>query len=157
MEVIMDPIRDAQAAVAAFAAHVAPWCHAARFVVIDSDGKTIASLMIPYGQAAARSPAPQAAVPAAAGWDFSKGIPRFDGGQVPIGGRPGEVLKVLAEADGPVKLEVIRKTIWGDYPIGDGTVRFAIAELRRKLAEAFPTWEGDAVGTSTHGYTLLLR
>lgn len=160
-----DPLHDFQRAARRLAGHIAPgvsprWCQ-----IMDDDQHTIATVRIASCVACSDGPA-VAGGPAAAtaslepdlrpGWDFTRAVPRFDGDEVKLAGRPLDVLKLLHAADGPLKVDALRK-IWDGYDVGESTIRYAIAELRKKLAEQFTSWEGEFVANGPHGYTLEFR
>ena len=88
------------------------------------------------------------------GWDFSTSVPRFDGTLVPIHGRQGDLLRVLALADGPLTIDGLRKA-WGTYPAEETTVRWTIGKLRESLAAHFKLEETIASGPA--GYSLLMK
>lgn len=91
------------------------------------------------------------------GWDFSRRVPRYDGVEYPeIAGRPLAVLRVLAEANGPVNVDELRKA-WDGYAADESTIRGAVAALRKKLVKLFPDFEGDPIISTGAGYGLEIR
>lgn len=155
-----DPLHELQRAARRAAQHVANgvsprWC-----LLLDEHRKRIVEVRVPCcgsgdsGQGDASSLVSFAAVvEARPGWDFTRAAPQFDGTEVKLAGRPLDVVKALYEAGGPLKIDAMRK-IWDGYDVGDSTIRYAIAEARKKLAEQFASWEGEFIANGPHGYTL---
>ncbi len=95
------------------------------------------------------------ALPPPRGWAFGENSARFDGKPVAIHGRQLDLLRVLAAAVDPVKLDGLRAA-WGTYPAEETTVRWTIGKLRESLALAFPGFE-DPVTNGPGGYSLAIR
>lgn len=149
-----DPLHDLQAAARRYAKHVLPGVAARSLVIRDEHREPIAQVRIP---ACAGGEAEVAAPEVRPGWDFSHRIPRFDGTECPdIAGRPLAVLRVLAEAAGPVSVEELRAA-WDGYSADDSTIRGAVASLRKKLEKLWPDWEGDLIVSTGAGYGLEIR
>lgn len=147
-----DPLHDLQAAVRRYARHVLPGVPPRRVIILDESGERIAEVRTPACEDKASPLVPEVRP----GWDFSGTLPRFDGTECMIHGRPLAVLKMLAEADGPVKVEDLRRA-WDGYQAGDSTIRSMVVELRKTLKRLFPSWEGDLVASTGAGYALELR
>jgi hypothetical protein len=151
-----DPLHDLQISARRYANCVVPGSIVRRVVILDDHREKIAEIRVPPCGIAPDDP-PASPPGHRPGWDFSAGVPQYDGATVPIAGRPLDVLRALAESEKPLKIEELRK-IWGGYDVGESTIRFAIKELRKRLGELFPSWEeGDAVPAGPHGYSLLIR
>lgn len=92
-----------------------------------------------------------------AGWDFARKIPRFDGKEFPeIAGRSLAVLRVLAEAPGPVDVDGLRAA-WPDYQPAENSIRNQVGELRKLLKRLWSDWSGDPLPASGSGYSLEIR
>jgi hypothetical protein len=144
-----DPIQQLQAAVRRVVAAYAADRSAGEIVITDADGKRLFTLPIPQGAAVAESgPSP--------GWDFSRTIARFDGIEIPIYGKPLDLLKLLAAATGPMKLTELF-VAWPNYTPAESTVRGHLEELRAKLKALFPLWEEQVTFTPKAGYELAIR
>jgi hypothetical protein len=146
-----DPIARIQAEARAFAATVDATRIAARVVILDDAGSVLAELAIPVDIR------PRTPGKAGGGWEFPANCVRFEGRLLKVSGRALDVLRLLAASAVPLGVEQLREA-WGDYPIGDSTVRFAIAELRKRLRAEFPTFtDGDPIENVTGGYWLAIR
>lgn len=151
-----DPLQAFQLSARTIGRAVDPGRAVARVVVLDADGRRIIDLAVPPG------PVLPVALPAAAeqappdGWDFSTGTARYDGRRVDVTGRKLALLKVLAEAPGPVPTDDLRAA-WQGYDVSDSGIRWQVVELRKALRRAFPDFEGDPVPASGTGYQLAIR
>lgn len=149
-----DPLRQLQVSARRYGRLVLPGSDIRRVIVLDAAGHKVADVAVPPGDdTPERGPDPEVQP----GWDFAGNVPLFDGRPVPIAGRGREVLKVLAEADGPVTTDQLREAVWAGYDASDSAIRFQVVELRKKLLKAFPGWEGDPVPASGAGFELAIR
>lgn len=145
----VDPLHALQAAARSYGQHVLPGVQIERVIVVAAGGVKIASVAVPLC-------GPPAIVPVAAeGWDFAPGETRFDGVLIPIHGQKLALLKVLAEADGPLTVEQL-KVAWLDGIAEDGTIRWTLGELRKALKLLFPGLD-DPITSGPEGYSLALR
>jgi hypothetical protein len=80
-------------------------------------------------------PVPPKAWPPNTGWSHDGERFSFDSEVFALGGRPGEVLRLLIETGSPCDLETMRREVWTDYPCEDAVIRMAISRLRRSLKE----------------------
>ena len=152
-----DPIRQLQAAARAAGQLVAPGSQVARVCIFGVDGRRIADFTVPIGAVAVKEPPhAQAEEPSRPGWSFSGNSARFDGAPIAIHGRKLDVLRVLAEADGPLGFEDLRAA-WGNYKAEESTIRWTLAELRKDLKRTFIDLEGDPIENTPAGYTLVIR
>jgi DNA-binding response OmpR family regulator len=157
-----NPILDLQVKARRAAHFTYPGRTVARVILIDESGKKVFDMMIPplppelesASEVESSRPAIRSPV---AGWDFSVHIPRFDGRDIHIQGRKLQVLRVLAEGEGPVPVETIRNTVWDRYTGSDDVVRWTIGELRKALKKEFPEFEGEIITTTGNGYELGVR
>lgn len=150
-----DPLRQLQAAARKCGRHAMPGTTIRRVILLDDANRKVVDVAVP---AAPDEPAERVLEPQVRpGWDFSANVPLFDGAPVPIAGRGREVLKVLAEADGPVTTDQLRELVWQGYDATDSAIRYQVVELRKKLLKMFPGWEGDPIPASGNGFTLQLR
>lgn len=148
-----DPLHDLQAAARRYARHVLPGSVPRSLIIRDEHREMIAQVRVPACAGEVEPVSPEVRP----GWDFSKKIPRFDGAECPdIAGRPLAVLRVLAEAAGPVSVEELRAA-WDGYSADDSTIRGAVAALRKKLEKLWPDWEGDLIVSTGAGYGLEIR
>lgn len=150
-----DPLHDLQSAARRYARHVLPGSVARRIIIVDEHRERIAEVRIPACED--RDAAPSLVPDVRPGWDFTSRIARYDGTECPdIVGRPLAVLRVLAEANGPVSVDELRAA-WDGYQADESTIRGAVASLRRKLAKLWPDWEGEIIVSTGAGYGLELR
>jgi DNA-binding response OmpR family regulator len=149
----MDPLRALQTAARDYGEMVQPGVHVGRVIIQDANGQQLAALAVPATSRAEHASTPAAPLP---GWDFSRATPRLDGTEVPIYGRPLTVLKILANAGGPVLSKELAKA-WDRYEPSESTVRGQIAELREKLKELFPLREEQITFIAGAGYQLEIR
>lgn len=147
----LDPFHDFQRAARRLANHIAPGVPMGWVALFDAQRQNIAEVRVPAAACAE-------AADDHMGWDFSAGVPKFDGEEVPVAGKPLEILKLLAGTDGPMKLREIRRRVWDGANLPDeSTVRQHVMDLRDTLAEHFPEWKDEFVRTTPHGYQLLFR
>jgi hypothetical protein len=144
-----DPVHHLQHAARCVGSHLAPGVAVRRVAVFDEQGRTILDVLVPPG-------VPEKPPEALPGWDFSGNAPRFDGEQKKILGRSLQLLRVLAETDGPVSAEQLRAA-WPDYTPSESTIRNQVADLRKRLKTAFPSWEGECITSTGAGYQLHIR
>jgi DNA-binding response OmpR family regulator len=148
-----DPLHELQASVRRYARHVLPGSHARRCVILDEHQEEIAAVRVPACEGKdAETLAPEVV----SGWDFRGHLPRFDGVEYPISGRPLAVLRVLGEASGSVSVEDLR-AVWDKFDVSDSTIRGAVADLRKRLEKLWPDWEGDVIEATGNGYSLHIR
>lgn len=181
----VDVIQALQSAARRAGKIVSPGMPIGRIELFDLSGKPVLAVAVPFEEVAVEevwAPAPSesvqvppkpAAPPAAhappkPGWDFStKPYPLYDGRQIEIAGRPLDLLKLLAEAERPLTIVEMEKA-W-DYPAAEGqtwlppengTCRWTLGDLRKKLKAAFPDFPGshlDTVKNEGHHYWLTIR
>lgn len=153
-----DPLHAFQAAARAYALAVHPHAIPKRVVIYDADGGRIVEVRLHNGCGATTPPEFAAlASDVKAGWDFSRKVPVFDGKHLPeIAGRSLAVLRVLAEAPGPVDVDGLRAA-WPDYAPAENSIRNQVAELRKLLKRLWPDWSGDPLPASGSGYSLEIR
>src|SRR6185503_7916522 len=137
-----------QAAARAYGKHVFPGVQIERVIVIAAGGVRIASVAVPL---CGESSPP----PVADGWDFSEPMPRYGGVVVPIKGQRLSLLKLLAEAPGPLTVEQL-KAAWEDGIAEEGTVRWTILKLKEALKSLFPQ-VAEPITNGEGGYSLALR
>jgi hypothetical protein len=89
------------------------------------------------------------------GWDFTSHVAKFDGQPIQIFGRKLGLLRVLAEATGPITIQQM-KAGWHDYDPEDGSVRWTVGDLRKTLKQFFPECE-DPISNDDSGYTLTIK
>lgn len=154
-----DPFRQLQAAARRCGRHALPGVAIGRVVILDANGKKVVDLAIPPDMDSHPEPLANTVRAAPAprpGWDFSGPTPRFDGTDVPIHGRKADLLRVLAEKNGPATVDDLRAA-WDGYQVEEGTVRWTVGELRKALRELFPGLEGEPVTSGPGGYVLVIR
>lgn len=147
-----DPLHDLQAAARRYARHVLPGAACRRVILFDDHKQKVCDVLLPACAGSDEPLVPEVKP----GWDFSRTVPRFDGAECAIHGRPLAVLRMLAEADGPVSVEDLRAA-WDGYQAGDSTIRSMVGELRKKMQKLFPMWEGDVLPSTGAGYELGIR
>lgn len=146
-----DALRRLQAAARDYANLVCPGSPAKRVCVLGDAREVIAELMMPACLCAEAEPSREK------GWDLSGSVPRFDGDEVPVAGKPLAILKLLAADDGPVKTKDLRRLAWDKNPPDESTVRQHVMDLRDTLAKHFSDWSGEFIATTPHGYHLVYR
>jgi hypothetical protein len=150
----MDPIHHLQTAARRAGQHIAPHRPIAKVRLEDFQGLEVASLSVPSGADEIPETVPEPlAVP---GWDFTGAVPRFDGTLVPISGQKLRLLRVLAESEGPLPVDELRRKAWKDPRTVDVTIRWTIGKLGDVLREAFPGLE-TPITNGIDGYSLALR
>lgn len=154
-----DPLHNLQQAAVAATRHLTPSRSAGRVIVLDSSGNRVVDVAVPILE---HTPTPGAGLQPITsepkpGWDFTTAGPLFDGEPVAIRGRQLDVLRALAEAEGPLSVGMLRKQCWAGYPAEESTVRWTVNELRKTLKTLFASWEGDIISADGDGYTLTLR
>lgn len=137
-----DPAKMLQIAARLYGARISPGEVVTRVEVFGSHGK-IASLKVPP---------PVAASPPPDGWDFSRAVPHHNGKPIEIHGIRAGLLRVLAEAEGPLTLAAIRSR-W-ETQAEDGTIRWHLARLRTSLSRYF---KPPTVEYTPSGYVLRVR
>lgn len=148
-----DPLHQLQAAARSYGDYVYPGFAIRTCVLLDDAGRRIEVLVPPCSGDGSDGPGEPDEI---AGWDFSRSVPRFEGVEYPISGRQLKVLKILAEADGPVPVEDLRAA-WDGYNAGDGTIRELVRELKLKLKKLFPARESEPIESTGAGYALGIR
>jgi DNA-binding response OmpR family regulator len=152
-----DPVKDLLRAAAVAARHIGCRERAARVVVYCAEGLKVIDLHVPHealhqGDDSPRQSAASEVVP---GWRFTDRAAFFDGRPVAVSPSRVRLLRLLAEADGPLLAREIRDRVY-DAQTTEGNVRYHIEMLRDELAAAFPRFEGDLV-TNDGGYRLEMR
>jgi len=148
----MDPLHVLQDAARTYGRHVFSGYFAGTLKLYDDAGRKVAEVMVPPCMAPTEPFAPEVRP----GWDFSRKVPRFDGQEHAITGRPLTVLRALAGASGPVPVEELREA-WDGYQASDSTIRGTVADLRKRLESLWPEWEGDVIESTGAGYVLHVR
>lgn len=69
------------------------------------------------------------------GWSHDGGRFSFDSEVFQLGGRAGDILRLLIDRGGACEMEVMRLEIWGAYPCDDSAIRTALSRLRKTLRE----------------------
>jgi hypothetical protein len=102
-------------------------------------------------------PAP-GAWPPPTGWGFQPGRFAYDGKAYPLSGRPLQILRLLAEAAGPITVDEIRRAIYAGYDADDTTITSQISRLRSILRELLelPADLNPVMASGDGGYTLNL-
>jgi DNA-binding response OmpR family regulator len=88
------------------------------------------------------------------GWDFRPGEASWNGVVFSIAGKPAAVLKVLAEAGGPVDDATIIEKVWGD-DVEPHSLQAAVSSLRTALKRTCGV-AGDPVNRVDGGYRLCI-
>jgi DNA-binding response OmpR family regulator len=148
------PLRALQEAARRAASILHPEDRAVRVIVVGRDGVEIVNVVVPPS-GTHPTPETRADPPAVVpGWSFTERSALFDGKEAAVGPSRVRLLKVLAEAEGPMTAKELAKATYGAN--GDEeSARFHVRELRKELKAHFD-FEGDPV-PNDGGYRLALR
>jgi hypothetical protein len=89
------------------------------------------------------------------GWSHQGQQFSFDSEVFKLGGRAGDILRLLIDRGEPCDLDTLRREVWLDYACDDSVIRMAISRLRRNLKEilALPD-DFDPIETSENTYRI---
>ncbi len=146
-----DPIKLLQAAARRAADHVGGG-HPGRVVVVDLAGRKLLDVTVPMGAVDKDATDPPAVVP---GWSFTERAAYFDGTAVPVSPSRLRLLRVLAEAEGPLMAKELAKLAF-DRTADEENVRYHVAALKKDLAKSFADF-GELIPNGGEGYRLALR
>lgn len=90
------------------------------------------------------------------GWSFFNNRPFYDGKPIDITGQKLRLLRVIAEAEGPLSVDDLRAKAWRDSRTEEVTIRWSVGELRKELRKLFD-FEDDPIPNGPDGYTLALK
>ena len=147
-----DPIRQLQTAARAAARHVNPHTRARNVIVLDVNGEQVLDLQVPAGADADADGLAPAVRP---GWDVDDRRALFDGQPIRVAASRLRLLRVLAEAEGPLPAKELARLAF-DRESDEENARYHVRELRKELKVAFDGFEGEII-PGDGGYRLVLR
>jgi hypothetical protein len=84
--------------------------------------------------------------------EFPPGAVKFGGAEVPLTGKPWEVLRFIHDSrDRRATLDEIRKAVWGDTVVDEQTVRTHVSRARKALRKLFKGKKFDPIKCVNRG------
>jgi DNA-binding response OmpR family regulator len=148
-----DPIAMLQASARRVAAQFVPGSAPQRVVILDAQGHVLFSVAVPPGDVEKAEPREQTPP---SGWLAGEKGATFDGKPVRVAASRFRLLAVLVAAEEPLTAKELTERAF-DRATDIANTRYHIRELRKELAEAFPSFEGNVIEGDDAGYRLVLR
>jgi hypothetical protein len=151
--VAADPVKLLQAAARQVAGRFVPGAVPGAVEIKDAQGRVLFSVAVPAGSDG-ETQAEDAADPPT-GWDVDERRALFEGKPVRVASSRLKLLRVLADARGPLTAEELTDLAFDSQTTLKNT-RYHITLLKEELRKAFPSFEGELVEGGDDGYRLLL-